>query len=119
MNNKDCNLGGTATFFFKNQIEYASIPKYYLRDKRLSLKAKGLLTIIYTLPQEWNYNMQGLCKITGLSLKQIRTIIKELEEMHYIDRQRKQDERGKFIYQYFIFIEPFICEGEEDIMHPY
>lgn len=113
MEHKDCNLSGTATFFFKNQIEYASIPKYYLRDKRLSMKAKGLLTVIYTLPEEWNYNMKGLCKITGQSIKQIRTILKELEEMHYINRERAQEKNGKFVYRYYIFIEPYLFEDEK------
>ena len=101
---KDLNLSGSATFFFKNEIPYAAIPKEYLKDKNLSLKAKGLLTIIYTIPEKWEYNMNGLAKITGKSLKVIRPILAELERNYYISRERKQDEKGRFYYEYIIDI---------------
>ena len=102
---KDLNMNGSATFYFRNEIPYATIPKEYLRDKNLSLKAKGLLTIIYTLPELWEYNMKGLSKVTGVSIKVIRTIIKELEDNFYIFRDRKQDKKGRFYYEYIIEIE--------------
>lgn len=102
---KDLNMNGSATFYFRNEIPYATIPKEYLRDKNLSLKAKGLLTIIYTLPDLWEYNMKGLSKVTGVSIKVLRTIIKELEDNFYIFRDRKQDKKGRFYYEYIIEIE--------------
>lgn len=88
--------------------------KYYLKDKKLSMKAKGLLTIIYSLPDEWDYNMKGLSNITALSLKQLRTILKELEFFRYIERQRSQDEKGRFIYNYYIWIEPMEFNDKEE-----
>lgn len=104
---KDFNEAGTAKFYFTNQIPYAAIPKYYLKDIRLSLKAKGLLTIIYSLPEEWEYNMKGLCRITETTPKVIRPIMKELEMGGYIQRTRKQDLKGRFYYEYWITIEPY------------
>ena len=59
---------------------------------------------MYALPEEWEYNMKGLTKITGTSLKAIRTIIAELEQNFYLFRKRKQDKKGKFYYEYIIDI---------------
>lgn len=101
---KDLNLNSNATFYFKNQIPYTAIPKEYLKDKKLSLKAKGLLTIMYSMPEEWEYNMKGLSKITGTSIKSIRNIIKELEENYYLFRRRRQNKKGQFYYEYIVDI---------------
>lgn len=96
----------TAQFMFKNKIEYAAIPKSYLKDKNLSIKAKGLLTIIYTLPEEWQYNMKGLQKISNLTEKTLRNLIAELEKNNYIHRAKNQDKKGRFYYTYLVFVEP-------------
>ncbi len=109
---KDISTAGTAKFYFNNQIPYAAIPKYYLKDYNLSLKAKGLLTIIYSLPEEWEYNMKGLARIANISIKSLRPIIQELEKNEYIERQRKQDLKGRFYYEYFINIEPCTINRE-------
>lgn len=95
----------TAQFLFNNKIEYAAIPKEYLKDKKLSIKAKGLLTIIYTLPEEWNYNMKGLQKISNLTEKTTRSLIKEIEEAGYIHISKNQDKKGRFTYTYMVFPE--------------
>lgn len=93
-------------FMFKNKIEYAVVPKEYLKNKNLSLKAKGLLTIIYSLPEDWNYNIKGLVKITGKTEKQITNTIKELENKHYIYKFRSRTKNGKFKWHYMVFVEP-------------
>lgn len=95
----------TAQFLFKNKIEYAAIPKEYLKDKNLSIKAKGLLTIIYTLPDEWDYNMKGLQKVSNLTEKTTRNLIKEIEEAGYIHISKSQDKKGRFKYTYIVFPE--------------
>lgn len=104
---KDFNEAGSAKFYFTNDIPYAAIPKYYLMDPRLTLKGKGLLTIIYSLPEKWQYNMKGLARICNSSIKALRPIIKELEIGGYVNRSRKQDLKGRFYYEYFITIEPY------------
>lgn len=104
---KDLNEAGSAKFYFTNDIPYAAIPKHYLMDVRLSLKGKGLLTIMYSLPEKWEYNMKGLARICKLSIKALRPTIKELETAGYVTRFRKQDLKGRFYYEYFITIEPY------------
>ena len=101
---KDLNLNGTATFYYKNAIPYTAIPKEYLKDKALSLKAKGLLTVMYSMPDEWNYTLKGLSKITNVSIKSLRTTIQELERNYYLWRKRKQKKNGQFYYEYIIDI---------------
>ena len=102
-----------ATFYFKNKIEYKAIPTYYLKDKLLSIKAKGLLSIIYSLPEDWEYSMKGLAKISNLTEKQLRPILNELIEKKYIRRDKKQEKISKkFYYEYWIFIEPYFEEFE-------
>lgn len=103
----DINLNGSANFYYKAEIPYSAIPKHYLTNKKLSLKAKGLLTILYALPDKWDYSMKGLAKINNISIKSLRPIINELIETGYIDRQRKNDKKGRFYYEYCIQIEPY------------
>lgn len=95
----------TTQFYFKNNITYAAIPKQYLQNKELSLKAKGLLTIIYTLPDEWKYNMKGLQKIANLTEKTLRKLLEEIMQQGYIHRSKQQDKKGRFYYTYLVFPE--------------
>ena len=67
---------------------------YHLRDQSLSLKSKGLLSQILSLPDDWDYTIEGLAKINKESRDAIRTSVKELEAAGYIVRCRDRDERG-------------------------
>ena len=96
-----------AQFYYARKIEYSTIPNKYLKDKNLSLKAKGLLTIMYALPEEWDYTIQGLQTITGKGEKQITNILKELIEKYYITRTQKR--RKKAPHGAFSFILPRQC----------
>ena len=69
---------------------------YHLRDKRLSLKAKGLLSQMLSLPEDWDYTLAGLCYINRESKDAIRTAIRELEQAGYIRRRQTTDRGGKF-----------------------
>lgn len=95
----------TTQFLFKNKIKYATIPKEYLKDKELSIKAKGLLTIIYTLTDEWEYNMKGLQKISNLTEKTLRNLVKEIEYAGYMKIQKTKDKKGRYKYLYNVFYE--------------
>ena len=94
-----------AQFLFKNQMPYATIPKAYLKDEKLSIKAKGVLTIIYTLPQEWNYNIKGLSKICNLTKKTLSNILKEIIEEGYIWRDKPRKKNGQYKYTYLVHYE--------------
>lgn len=80
---------------------------HHLRDKNLSYKAKGLLSFMLSLPEDWDYSMNGLESISKESIKAIRNILQELEENKYLIRTRMQDNEGKFYYDYSIYEIPF------------
>ena len=69
---------------------------YHLRDKNLSLKAKGLLSQMLSLPEEWDYTLAGLACINKESKDAIRTTILELEKAGYITRHQTTTEGGRF-----------------------
>ena len=69
---------------------------YHLRDKQLSLKAKGLLSQMLSLPEEWDYTLTGLAEINKESKDAIRTAVQELEQAGYILRRQTYGSDGKF-----------------------
>ena len=67
---------------------------HHLRNHTLSLKAKGLLSQMLSLPDDWDYTLQGLAQINKESIDAIREAVRELERAGYIARSRERDERG-------------------------
>ena len=67
---------------------------HHLRNHALSLKAKGLLSQMLSLPDDWDYTLQGLAQINKESIDAIREAVRELERAGYIKRSRERDERG-------------------------
>ena len=76
--------------------DYTVMCNYHLREKDMSLKAKGLLTLIFSLPDNWDYTIEGLSKITKDGVDSIRSAIHELEQFGYIERERVRNSNGKF-----------------------
>lgn len=75
---------------------YTVMSNYHLRDKALGLKAKGLLSVMLSLPEDWDYTIAGLAVILGEGKHVIRTAVQELEKAGYITRQQLAGEGGKF-----------------------
>ena len=73
-----------AIFKIEKNKNYTVMSNYHLRDKNLSYKAKGLLSFMLSLPEDWDYSLAGLCAISKESKDGIRTILKELQEYHYL-----------------------------------
>ena len=73
---------------------------HHLRNHTLSLKAKGLLSQILSLPEDWDYTLQGLARINKESVDAIREAVRELERAGYIKRSREVPSR---------FMRKFIC----------
>lgn len=96
-----------AKFTIEKNKNYTVMSNYHLQDKNLSYKAKGLLSFMLSLPETWDYSMKGLEAISKESIKALRNILLELENSKYITRIRKQDEHGKFYYDYSIYEIPF------------
>ena len=96
-----------SVFRVNKTSNYTVMSNLHLRDKTISLKAKGLLSFMLSLPDTWDYSMYGLCKINKENIKAIRSTLQELEEHKYLKRERIQNEKGRFEYNYFIHEEPY------------
>lgn len=86
--------------------DYTVMSNYHFKDKRLSLKAKGLLSEMLSLPDDWDYTVDGLCVINKENKTSIQGALKELEANGYLIRTRVQDNLGRFAYQYDIYENP-------------
>lgn len=86
----------------KNQ-NFTVMSNHHLRNMDLSLKAKGLLSLILSLPPSWNYSLAGLCAICKESQTAMRSALKELEKHGYLIRNRKKNELGHFVYEYIVY----------------
>jgi hypothetical protein len=75
----------------------------HLRNKELSLKAKGLMSLMLSLPPSWDYSIGGLVAICKESHTSIRSALKELEENRYLIRKRVNTEKGYFAYEYTLY----------------
>ena len=86
---------------------YTVMSNHHLRDKSLSLKAKGLLSQMLSLPEEWDYTLQGLAYINREQIDAIRQAVHELERAGYIVRTRERDSRGRLRgAEYTIYEQP-------------
>lgn len=86
--------------------DYTVMSNAHFREKSMSLKAKGLLSLMLSLPDDWDYSINGLCSICKENATAIRSTLAELETFDYLIRERSRDENGKFDYVYNIFEKP-------------
>lgn len=93
---------------------YTVTSNYHLRDKNLSLKAKGLLSIMLSLPEGWHYNVRGLASICKEGVTSISSTLKELEEYGYMKRHQPIVD-GKFQeIEYIIYETPQVKVEDSD-----
>ena len=85
-----------AVFRVERTNNYTVMSNYHLRDKSLSLKAKGLLSLMLSLPETWDYTLSGLARISLEGKDAIRAAVVELEKAGYIQRGQTTDKAGKF-----------------------
>ena len=99
-----------ATFRVNKTSDYTVISNYHLREKGMSLKAKGLLTLMLSLPENWDYSISGLASICAENETAIKTGLKELKKFGYlrISKIFPNKKRGnkKIEYVYEIFEKP-------------
>lgn len=86
--------------------DYTVMSNHHFKDRQLSLKAKGLLSQMLSLPDNWDYTVEGLCCINKESKTAIQSTLKELEDNGYLVRTRVQDQLGRFGYEYDIYEQP-------------
>lgn len=83
-----------SVFRVEKTSNYTVMSNYHLRDKSLSLKAKGLLSQMLSLPEDWDYTLNGLAIINREKIDAIRQAVRELEKAGYILRSRERDKKG-------------------------
>ena len=102
-----------AVFRVERNTGYTVMSNHHLRNKELSLKAKGLLSQMLSLPEDWDYTLAGLSHINREKIDAIREAVKELEKAGYIVRSRERDEKGRLRgADYVIYEQPQPKEPE-------
>ncbi len=104
-----------AVFRVQKTEDYTVMSNYHLRDKGLSLKAKGLLSQMLSLPEDWDYTLAGLSYINKESKDAIRSAVKELETAGYVVRRQTIDEAGKFSTNEYIIYERPVAVPSLDV----
>lgn len=84
-----------AVFRVAKTRDYTVMSNYHLKDKALSLKSKGLLSVMLSLPEDWDYTLKGLACISKDGVDAIREAVRELERAGYIVRTRMRNEKGQ------------------------
>ena len=84
-----------AVFRIEKTRDFTVMSNYHLRDVELSLKAKGLLSLMLSLPEDWDYTTKGLACICKDGVDSITSALKELENHGYLTRQRTRYENGR------------------------
>ena len=95
-----------AVFRINKTKNYTVMSNYHLRDNNLSLKTKGMLSLMLSLPDNWIYSINGLIAVCKEGKKAIQSSIKELEDNNYLVRKKIQDDKGRINYRYDIFETP-------------
>ena len=102
-----------AVFRVERNTGYTVMSNHHLRNKELTLKAKGLLSQMLSLPENWDYTLTGLSHINREKIDAIREAVKELEKAGYIVRSRERDEKGRLRgADYVIYEQPQPKEPE-------
>ena len=104
-----------SVFKIEKSKNYTVMSNYHLRDKNLSYKAKGLLSFMLSLPEDWDYSINGLVSISKEGVKAIRNILQELQRYGYLVIEKKQNEIGQFEYEYLIYEQPDTQKGDMDL----
>ena len=104
-----------AVFRIEKNKNYTVMANYHLRDISLSLKAKGLLSLMLSLPEDWDYTTKGLAFICKDGVDSICSTVKELEKAGYVQRRRLRNELGHLAeIEYTILEKPVRTAASEE-----
>lgn len=96
-----------AVFRVEKNHSYTVMANHHLRDERLSLKSKGLLSLIFSLPDDWRISIEGMTQFSADGKDAIRSAIRELTDAGYITRAQTHSEAGTFSgYDYIVHETP-------------
>lgn len=104
-----------AVFRIDKTRNYTVMSNHHLRNTELSLKAKGLLSLMLSLPENWDYTTKGLAAICKDGIDSISSCIRELEKHGYIIRERMRNEKGQLTtIEYTILEQPKSAPPERE-----
>ena len=96
-----------AVFRANKDKNFTVMSNTHFKNRGLSLKAMGLLSLMLSLPDTWNYTLNGLATICNDGISSVRAGIQELEQHGYIVRKRMRDEHGRLTEtEYSIYEQP-------------
>lgn len=96
-----------SVFRISKTKNFTVMSNYHFKEKKMSLKAKGLLSLMLSLPDDWDYSVSGLVKLSKDGKDSVMTALAELEKFGYLTREQMTNEKGQFSgVQYNIFEEP-------------
>ena len=95
-----------SVFKIEKTKDFTVMSNYHLRDKNLRYKAKGLLSFMLSLPEDWYYSLKGLCSISKENRDATRSTLKELQQNHYLEIEKVRGDKGYFEYNYLIYEKP-------------
>lgn len=98
-------LGSMNKVTRKKTSKYTTISNSFLRDKNLSLKAKGFLTVIMALPDDWDFSIKGICSVLKEGKTSVYSAVQELKENRYCKTTPSRDEKGLIIGLDYMFYE--------------
>ena len=108
-----------AVYRVERTRDYTVMSNYHLKDTTLSLKAKGLLSMFLSFPEDWNYSTRGLAKICKEGVEAVGNTIKELEKAGYIVRRQLRGANGRITdTEYIIYEKPQTPEPSSPDMVP-
>lgn len=108
-----------AVYRVEKTHDYTVMANHHLRDERLSLKAKGLLSMLLSLPDDWEISIRGLASIVTDGVGAVQTGINELIDAGYIVRRRQHAESGAFAGFEYIIHEIPPCTENPYTANPY
>ena len=95
---------------------YTTMSNFHLRDPNLSNKARGLLSTMLSLPEDWDYTTRGLAKICKDGVDGITAQLKELEQYGYLIRHRIRDSNGRIVdMEYVIYERPHTASPDTEM----
>ena len=96
-----------SVFRISKNKNFTVMSNYHFKEKNMSLKAKGLLSLMLSLPDTWDYSVSGLVKLSKDGKDSVMTALAELEKFGYLTREQMTNAKGQFSgVQYNIFEEP-------------
>lgn len=105
-----------SVFRIEKTNNYTVMSNYHLREREMSLKAKGLLSLMLSLPNDWDYTIEGLVTICKENETAVKSTLNELKDFGYLEILKVQNKKGQFEYEYNIYEKPQSKKPEVEIL---